>query len=100
MAKHGSKMAALKAEVTEILYYYDLVGLAKLYAPEDEYSIEAGSIIYRLKDIEDLTSLRWMVYEVFENWFSNVPPSSDRRYRYIAEEIWEAWHEMIDASAS
>ena len=91
-------MAVLKAEIIEILYYYDPAGLAKLYVPKDEYSIEAGAIIYGLKDVEDLTSLRWMVYEVFENLFSadSVLPSSDRRYRYIAEEIWEAWHESID----
>ena len=98
MTKHGSKMETFKAEIVEILYYYDPAGLAKLYVPKDEYSIEAGAIIYGLKDVEDLTSLRWMVYEVFEGWFSgaSVLPSSDRCYRYIAEEIWEAWHEIID----
>ena len=98
MLQQRSKMAELKAEITEILYHYDPVRLAKLHAPKDEYAIEAGAIVSRLRDIDDLTSLRWMVYDVCKQYFSGVtiPVSSDRRYRYIAEEIWEAWHEILN----
>ena len=98
MLQQRSKMAELKAEITEILYHYDPVRLAKLHAPKDEYAIEAGAIVSRLKDIDDLTSLRWMVYDVCKQYFSGatIPVSSDRRYRYIAEEIWEAWHEILN----
>ena len=83
--------------ITEILYYYDPVGSADLYVPEDEYEPEARMIINHLKDVTDMRSLRWIVYDVFERFFSKdmILPSSDKCYRFIAEEIWEVWQEAI-----
>ena len=88
----------MSEEITEILYYYDLLGLAALYAPKDEYEVEARAIIVRLHSVTDMRSLRWMVYDVFLFYFSedSIPPSSDKSYRYIAEELWEVWQEAID----
>ncbi len=87
-------------EINEILYYYDPVGLAALYCPEDEYEPEAGSIVNHLRDVKDATELRWMIYEVFASWFdaSYILPSSHKHYRYMAEEIWELWQKVIAES--
>jgi len=83
--------------VTEILYYYDPMHFAEFDFPEDEYNIESGSIVYNLYRVDDIVSLRWMVYEVFVRMFSetSVPESGDVRYRYIAEEVWEEWQYRI-----
>jgi len=96
MAENG-KPVTFVDEVSEILYYYDPAGLAKFYAPEDEYSSQAASIVRQLADVDDMVSLRWMVYDVFYRMFDGayIKPSSDRRYRYIAEEIWELWQEKL-----
>jgi hypothetical protein len=70
---------------------------AKNYFPEDEYDIEAAPIVYYLREVDDIVSLRWLVYEVFAWKFGkiSVPESGDIRYRYIAEEIWEEWQKRI-----
>ncbi len=47
--------------MSEILYYYDPVGLAKLGVPDDEYNPEARAIIGKLKNVTDMQSLRWVV---------------------------------------
>jgi len=93
-------MKRMSDEINEILYYYDPVGLAAIHCPEDEYESEAGTIVYYLKDVTNKTDLRWMIYEVFYWWFngSGMLPSSHRYYRYMAEEIWELWHEVIAES--
>ena len=97
MESKSSKMAILYAEITEILYYYDPVGLAAIGAPEDEYESEAVSILHRLRDVEDKTELRLMVHDVFASWFSesSALPNSDTCYREITEDIWEAWQTQI-----
>jgi len=83
--------------VVEILYHYDLMNFAKYGFPEDEYDIEAYPIVYNLHQVDDITSLRWLVYEIFAWKFSetSVPQSGDIRYRYIAEEIWDEWQQRI-----
>ena len=100
MAKKGTKMVALQAEITEILYYYDPVGLAAAECPEDEYEPEAISILHALRNVKDLTELRWMVYDVFVSWFCEITilPRSDKCYRYIAEDILESWQKVIEES--
>lgn len=99
MNKNKEKLKKITETVSEILYYYDPVDLAKFRVPEDEYEIEARVIIKRLKDVTDLRSLRLIVYEVFVYYFDEdmILPSSDKYYRFIAEEIWEVWQEVIQA---
>ncbi len=83
--------------VTEILYYHDPMHFAEFGFPENEYDIEANPIVHYLYQVDDLISLRWLVYEVFVWKFSetSVPESGDIRYRYIAEEIWDEWQSRI-----
>jgi len=83
--------------VTEILYHYDPMGFAESGFSEDEYDIEAYPIVHNLHHVDDITSLKWMVYEVFTWKFSetSVPESGNILYRYIAEEIWDEWQQRI-----
>ena len=83
--------------VTEILAYHDPMGLTRGCLSDDEYDIEAYPIVYNLHRVDDIVSLRWLVYEVFAWKFSEIsaPESGDVRYRNIAEEIWDEWQYRI-----
>jgi hypothetical protein len=83
--------------VTEILYYHDPMHFAEFGCPEDEYDIEAYPIVHNLRRVDDIVSLRWMIYEIFIWKFSEIsaPESGDVRYRHIAEEIWDEWQYRI-----
>jgi hypothetical protein len=89
--------------VTEILYYHDPMHFAEFGFPEDEYDIEAYPIVYNLYRVDDIVSLRWMIYEIFIWKFSEIsaPESGDVRYRHIAAEIWDEWqHRIAKADAT
>lgn len=85
--------------ITEILCYYDPAKLSSFRVPEDEYVSEAEAIIYKLRDVEDIKTLQWAVYDVFVHFFTkeNILPRRDERYQFIAEEIWEVWQKVIQA---
>ena len=90
------KIKSFHEVITEILYYYDPAELVGCNIPEDEYSSEASTIIGNLRKIEDIRSLKWMVYGVFEAYFSkeNILPLSHECYRLISEKIWEEWEKV------
>lgn len=83
--------------VTEILHYYDPAQLGKLGVSEDEYASEANAVITALRGVEDIKTLQWTLYDILARSFSkeNILPRWDRRYLYIAEEIWKVWQDAI-----
>jgi hypothetical protein len=93
------KTMTFSESISEILYYYDVAGLVRGSVPEDEYISEARAIVYRLREVDDIRSLKWLVYEVFEAFLfkESILPLSNERYLFIAEEIWELWQENIEA---
>jgi hypothetical protein len=97
MNENKKKLKIFSTSITEILCYYDPAKLGSFRVPEDEYGSEAEAIIDKLRDVEDMKTLQWAVYDVFEYFFSkeHVLPRWDERYGFIAEEIWEVWQEAI-----
>ena len=95
MKKETNKIKSFHEVITEILYSYDPAELVGCSIPKDEYSSEAATIIGNLREIEDIRSLKWMVYDVFEAYFSeeNILPLSHECYRLISEEIWKEWED-------
>ena len=83
--------------ILDIIYHYDPAGFAKKHAPKERYNTVVSVIIYRLGKVTDLSEMQWMIYDIFFEWLSEsrILPGSDRCYRYMAEEIWEAWEEEI-----
>ena len=98
MNNKNKKLKKFTKSVSEILYTYDPVGFVHHGVPYDEYDPEARAIIGRLKDVTDMQSLRWIVYDVFKNFFDKdmILASGDKCYRLIAEKIWDVWQDVID----
>ena len=92
----NKKLNELTKSISKILYEYDPVELVQHGVPEDEYDSEAFAIICRLRDVTDIRSLKWIIYEVFEAYFfkENILPLSHECYTLISEEIWEEWEEV------
>ena len=97
MNENKETLKTFSESITEILYYYDPAKLGCFGVPEDEYSSEAEAIVHKLRDVQDIRSLQYCVYDVLVHFISkeNILPRSDKRYRFIAEEIWEVWQEAI-----
>jgi len=92
------KMEKMYEETKEILCYYDPSGLAEAYFIEYKYSEVARQIVNHLRDVKDLTEMRWMIHEKCTGGYyaSHTLPSSHKYYKYMAEEIWEAWKEELE----
>jgi len=90
------------ASVMEILYEHDPLSIMKFGVPDDEYTAEATDIISHLKNVSDVRSLKWLVYEVFKKYFSpeTIASYRDERYQHIAEGVWEYWQKVIEEDAS
>ena len=84
--------------VAEILYYYDPAQLGKLGVGEEEYASEAHTVIAALRSVEDMKTLQWTLYDILARSFTkeNILPRWDRRYLYIAEEVWDVWQDAIE----
>jgi hypothetical protein len=76
----------LYREIEEILFRHDLAGIA-FEENKDEYDLEVGTILPRLKKAESETDVQDIVFDVFTNWFGNetIPDRNDNcdfsRYR-------------------
>ena len=97
MNENKDKRKIFSESITEILCYYDPAKLSSFSVPENEYVSEAEAIIYKMRDVEDMKTLQWAVYDVFVHFFTkeNILPRRDECYGFIAEEVWEVWQEAI-----
>jgi len=79
----------LFAHITEVLYEYDLMDLAKYGAPSDEYDPEAATILVRYEQSEFTSTaeeLAEIIREEFVEWFGEgITATTD--YIKIADEI-------------
>lgn len=80
------RYGALFAGVTRILYEEDPMFLASGGAPRDEYEIEAGTIIPRLREAQSQGDAERIIEEEFERWFSTRIDAGA-----AAARIWRLW---------
>ncbi len=78
-------------EVAETLFRYDPLGLAAAGAPGDEYSLETGTIVPRLREANCAQDGLRIVYEEFVRWFGGKTAGPASRYEQVAAEVWSAW---------
>lgn len=82
--------AFLYDDLLEILDTYDLAGIGE-GRPADEYALEAGTILPRLKEAKSAEDVTGILHQEFVKFFGlniAVPAS---RYQDAGAEIWEAW---------
>ena|SRR5579884_4234385 len=78
--------------LTEILYAHDIVGLAALESPEDEYSVEVDKFLPLLPEIQSSASLSQVLYEVFVRMFGKeVIPHKSAKFDALAEDVWKTY---------
>ena len=78
----------LDQKVTSILAAHDPLGLCAMGAPQDEYSLEARTIVPRIDEANSSTELRRVIHQEFVRWFGLSVAGTEERYTAIAEELW------------
>jgi len=81
--------------VTAILYETDLMGLAEMNCPPDEYRPEAEAIVAALEDgISTREKLRSLIDAVFADFFDVTYLREDALLDKSAEKIWALLKEL------
>jgi len=77
--------------VNAVLYRDDLLGLARMGAPADEYISEARDIVRALLDPEDTRPLEQVLRETYYKWFNGqTDPHPSPAWDMLANEVAEA----------
>lgn len=85
---HEAPQDGLLAEIAELLFRLDPVGLAACGAPADEYVPEAGTIAPKLVQTSSVEDVHAVVFAEFLFWFGSDAGTFEQ-YRGVAEAIWE-----------
>ena len=73
--------------LSAILFEEDPIGV-NFEDNTDEYDLEAGTIVPRLKDCHSVEDVRAVVHEEFVRWFEAEIAGPPERYARIAVRIW------------
>jgi len=84
----------LFAEVSAILFRYDLVGI-NFESNTDEYDPEAGTILPRLRPGATAEEVAGIVREEFIRWFGRETREAADSYLAMAEEIRAAYERRL-----
>ncbi len=79
--------------VAALLFESDPVGL-NFGGNTDEYELEAGTILPRLKEAGSAQDVERIVHEEFCRWFGEREAGPRENYRLIAEAVWTLWREF------
>ncbi len=75
-------------DILVILAKHDPVGII-FESNYDEYEPEAKSIIERIPEMIDESSVQKIVHEEFVRWFDNDVAGSIDKYSQVASDIWK-----------
>ncbi len=81
----------LYLEVSRLLREADPIRLIKIGAPDDEYDIEVGTILPRLREAHSATDVQRIIHEEFVRWFDSDIAGPEEIYADVAEKIWAVW---------
>jgi hypothetical protein len=81
----------LYAEVSRLVREADPIRLIRIGAPDDEYDIEVGTILPRLREANSAADVQCIIHEEFVRWFGSDIAGPDEIYVAVAEKIWIAW---------
>ena len=86
-----TEYADLFEAVSALLYRHDPIGIAFDNENTDEYDLETGTILPRLRNCESASDVQRVVHDQFVRWFDAGTAGSSQRYSVIASEIWELY---------
>ena len=89
-----AQYGALFDSVSALLYRNDPIGI-NFEQNTDEYELEAGTILPRLRHCLTLDDAHDAVYSEFVRWFDSGTAGPRESYRQIASEIWQLWQEYL-----
>jgi hypothetical protein len=85
-AQYGKLFDAVSA----LLFRHDPVGI-NYETNDDEYELEVGTILPRLRGCSSVEDVRRVVFEEFVRWFGAETAGSEEQYAKLSTEIWEHW---------
>ena len=85
-----ARYRALVAAVERAINEADPIGLLEGGAPADEYSSEAGTIVPRVVNAQNVDEITAVVHEEFLRWFGDDSAGPRQAYEAPARQIWEA----------
>ncbi len=82
--------------VTQLLAEHDPLGLIRMGAPRDEYSLEAKTIVARMGEARSALELRDVFHEEFVRWFDAGTAGSVEHYTAVADQLWADLQGRVD----
>ncbi len=81
----------LYIQVSRLVREADPIGLIAIGTPKDEYDVEVGTILPRLREVTSARDVQRIVHEEFVHWFSAEIAGPPEIYATVSEEIWKTW---------
>ena len=88
----------LYVEVSRLVREADPIRLIAIGAPDDEYDVEVGTILPRLREANSPSDVRRIVHEEFVRWFDVGTAGPPEIYAAVSEQIWNASQPRLAAS--
>jgi len=89
------KNKEIHLEVSAILFKYDPMEVG-VDITDDEYDIEAATILSRLHTARNAEEVIDIVHEEFQSWFGKEAAGKREVYEKIGREIWEVYRRLRD----
>lgn len=84
----------LFGQVSAVLFAFDPADQGYL-GDTDEYELEVGTILPRLRDCHSAEDVQRVVHEEFVRWFDSVTAGPLERYSAPAAQIWQLWQQFL-----
>ena len=92
------KNKELHLEVSAILFKHDPMEVG-VQISDDEYDIEAATILSRLHNAKNEEDVIDIVHEEFQSWFGKEAAGKRAVYEQIGKEIWHVYRKMHEQAA-
>jgi hypothetical protein len=87
----------LYTEVSRLVRAADPIRLIAIGAPDDEYDVEIGAILPRLREATSAGDVHRIVHEEFVRCFDPDIAGPPEIYAAVSEEIWQTWERFPGA---
>lgn len=91
-----SEYCGLFETVSGLLFRHDPIAI-NFETNTDEYALEVGTILPRLRDCASHEDALRVVHEEFVKWFDSDIAGTADRYEEISKEIWQCWLQFQQA---